>query len=225
MTSRMTSQYSWRGPQATSGLPPHLLRRVVERMHEFGSNLDLQTLAAETGYSRRHFLPMFHASTGVPPHRYLLHLRLERAKELIRLPHTSLIDVAAACELTEILQHVFAHCGAVVGEREIVGSRTILQRFDQIDYLPRFLRRGLDGERGELAVSILPRPFAHVSLIECTRPLSKAVHLAGWVVIQKSDLPSGLIECAQHDVPVVSRRTARRPIQNRNGPRRPYRCT
>jgi AraC family transcriptional regulator len=80
-----------------SGLPRRLMRRVLERMHDFGSNLDLQTLAAETGYSRSHFLRMFRASTGVPPHRYLLHLRLERAKKLIRLPHTSLIDVAAAC--------------------------------------------------------------------------------------------------------------------------------
>ncbi len=82
---------------AASGLPPYLMRRVVERMHDFDSNLDLETLAAETGYSRSHFLRLFHASTGVPPHRYLLHLRLERAKELIRLPHRSLIEVAVAC--------------------------------------------------------------------------------------------------------------------------------
>jgi AraC family transcriptional regulator len=60
-------------------------------------NLDLATLAAETGYSRAHFLRTFRAATGQTPHRYLLELRLEKARALIvgsgRV--TPLIDIAA----------------------------------------------------------------------------------------------------------------------------------
>jgi AraC family transcriptional regulator len=40
----------------TSPLPHHILRRVLERMQDLNADLDLQTLASEAGYSRRHFL-------------------------------------------------------------------------------------------------------------------------------------------------------------------------
>jgi AraC family transcriptional regulator len=82
---------------AVSPLPRHLLQRVLERMHDLVSDLDLQTLAAQSGYSRSHFLGMFEAATGLTPHRYLLQLRVERAQELIRKGSTSLIDIAALC--------------------------------------------------------------------------------------------------------------------------------
>ena len=78
-------------------LPRHLLQRVLERMHDLVADLDLQTLAAESGYSRSHFLRMFEAATGFTPHRYLLQLRLERAQQLMRKGSTSLIDIAALC--------------------------------------------------------------------------------------------------------------------------------
>ncbi len=80
-----------------SPLPRHLLQRVLERMHDLVADLDLQTLAAESGYSRSHFLRMFEAATGLTPHRYLLQLRLERAQQLMRKGSTSLIDIAALC--------------------------------------------------------------------------------------------------------------------------------
>jgi AraC family transcriptional regulator len=79
-------------------LPRHLFQRVLERMQTLDVNLDLKTLAAETGYSRLHFLRMFRASTGQTPHRYLLQLRLMRAKDLLQQRRrTSLIDIAATC--------------------------------------------------------------------------------------------------------------------------------
>jgi AraC family transcriptional regulator len=80
-----------------SPLPRHILQRVLERMHDLVADLDLQTLAAESGYSRSHFLRMFEAATGLTPHRYLLQLRLERVQELMRKGSTSLIDTAALC--------------------------------------------------------------------------------------------------------------------------------
>ncbi len=78
-----------------SPLPPAALRRVLERMQDFSADLSLNALAAESGYSRRHFLRMFERATGYTPHRYLLQLRLQRAKELLQKKSVPLIDVAA----------------------------------------------------------------------------------------------------------------------------------
>jgi len=83
--------------RGASALPGHVLRRVIERMRCFSSDLSLQTLANESGYSRVHFVRMFRAATGYSPHNYLLNLKLERARELLRNPSTSLIDIALDC--------------------------------------------------------------------------------------------------------------------------------
>ncbi len=66
-------------------------------MHDFHADLDLQTLAAEAGYSRAHFARMFRAATGQTPHRYLLHLRLTRAQKLLERRDNALVDIAAMC--------------------------------------------------------------------------------------------------------------------------------
>ena len=88
-------------PQAnnrgTSGLPRHVLRRIIDRMRCSSCDLSLQALANESGYSRVHFIRMFKAATGYSPHNYLLNLRLERARELLRNPSLSLIDIAVDC--------------------------------------------------------------------------------------------------------------------------------
>ena len=84
--------------ERTSPLPPRPLRRVLERMQaSLTAELDLATLAAESGYSRAHFLRTFRAATGQTPHRYLLDLRLEKARELIANKSIPLIDIAADC--------------------------------------------------------------------------------------------------------------------------------
>jgi AraC family transcriptional regulator len=81
----------------TYGLPKLVLRRVVERMRSFDSDLSLQALASESGYSRVHFIRMFKAATGYSPHNYLLNLKLERARDLLKKPSISLIDIALDC--------------------------------------------------------------------------------------------------------------------------------
>jgi AraC family transcriptional regulator len=83
--------------RGSSALPGHVLRRVIERMRSFSGDLSLQTLANESGYSRVHFVRMFRAATGYTPHNYLLHLKLERARQLLRNPSISLIDIALDC--------------------------------------------------------------------------------------------------------------------------------
>jgi AraC family transcriptional regulator len=81
-----------------SPLPRRQLRRVLERMQaDLSANLNLATLAAESGYSRAHFLRTFRAATGQTPHHYLMELRLSKAQALISNRSMPLIDIAAAC--------------------------------------------------------------------------------------------------------------------------------
>jgi AraC family transcriptional regulator len=74
------------------------LRRLSDRLETTpGRDLDLNTLAAEIGYSKRHLLRSFRASTGRSPHQYILDLRMERARRLMLSPALSLIDIAMEC--------------------------------------------------------------------------------------------------------------------------------
>ena len=59
--------------------------------------LPLSQLAEKCGLSTRHFARAFRQSTGVPPHRWLLSRRVDRAKDLLRDPALSLAEVALAC--------------------------------------------------------------------------------------------------------------------------------
>jgi AraC family transcriptional regulator len=83
--------------RGTYGLPGYVLRRIIERMRCFDEDLSLQSLANESGYSRVHFVRMFKAATGYSPHNYLLNLKLERVRELLKNPLMSLIDIALDC--------------------------------------------------------------------------------------------------------------------------------
>ena len=80
------------------GLAPWQLRRAEALMSE---NLSLQVplgqVAQECGLSVRHLTRAFRQSTGVPPHRWLLDRRVERAKELLPNSALTLSDVALAC--------------------------------------------------------------------------------------------------------------------------------
>jgi AraC family transcriptional regulator len=86
-------------PKEALALPR--LRRVIERMRaDLCTNLDLKTLAAESGYSRNHFLRMFRTATEVTPHQYLLRLRVEKAQLLMKTQSLRMIDVAESCGFT-----------------------------------------------------------------------------------------------------------------------------
>jgi AraC family transcriptional regulator len=50
-----------------------------------------------SGLSVTHFSYMFRESIGESPHRFVLRQRVERAKELLRLRESRMLDVAMAC--------------------------------------------------------------------------------------------------------------------------------
>jgi AraC family transcriptional regulator len=76
------------------GMAPHVLRRVVEFMHaNMDKQIGLKDLAGCAGLSLSHFSLQFRASTNQSPHRYMLGLRVERSKELLRDSRLSVLDV------------------------------------------------------------------------------------------------------------------------------------
>ena len=67
---------------------PHLQRRIREVQVFLEENLDrdvdLRTIAREASLSPYYFTRQFTAYVGVPPYRYLIGLRIDRAKDLLR---------------------------------------------------------------------------------------------------------------------------------------------
>jgi AraC-like DNA-binding protein len=100
MCSRVVSTYC--GVRAASrprrgALAPWQLRRAEEALlANLGGTVSLAELARECGLSLSHFARAFRHTTGVPPHRWLLERRVDKAKSLLRsgLP---LAQIAFSC--------------------------------------------------------------------------------------------------------------------------------
>jgi AraC family transcriptional regulator len=85
-------------PSPFGKLPNRVLQRVLDRMKaDLAADLDLNTLASESGYSRSHFLRTFRAATGCSPHQWLTRLRIEHAKTMLRENSLSMVHIALAC--------------------------------------------------------------------------------------------------------------------------------
>jgi AraC family transcriptional regulator len=76
------------------GLAPRVLRRVIEFMHtNIDKQIGLKDLAECAGLSLSHFSLQFRESTNQSPHQYMLRLRVERSKQLLRDSRLSVLDI------------------------------------------------------------------------------------------------------------------------------------
>lgn len=76
--------------------------RCVERAKEYirenmGRNFGLEELAGEMHYSTFHFLRLFKASTGMTPFEYLMEMKIEKAKCLLKIFGSSITEVSLLC--------------------------------------------------------------------------------------------------------------------------------
>jgi AraC family transcriptional regulator len=86
------------GERRYGALTPFQERRVTSLLlDDLRSNPGLSELARFCGLSRSHFVRAFKQSTGLPPHRWLLMQRINRAKELLYQTRTPIGEIAAAC--------------------------------------------------------------------------------------------------------------------------------
>jgi AraC family transcriptional regulator len=75
------------------GLPGYRLKRVLDYIAaSLDGNISLAQLSAIAGMSPHYFSELFKQSTGRTPHTYVLHQRIERAKQRLRDPACSIID-------------------------------------------------------------------------------------------------------------------------------------
>jgi AraC family transcriptional regulator len=82
-------------PAARPGLPPAVLRRAKEFLHEeMNRNPGLSELSAAVGMNVHHFSRLFKRSTGLAPHQYMGNIRLERAKRLLAEGRAQIIEIA-----------------------------------------------------------------------------------------------------------------------------------
>jgi AraC-like DNA-binding protein len=80
----------------------HLLRAKDLIDARYYEPLDVTTLARAVPLSPAHFSREFHRAFGVPPHRYLLTRRLERAAALLRDTERAVSDVCAGVGLRSV---------------------------------------------------------------------------------------------------------------------------
>lgn len=79
-------------------LAPWQLRRATEAMATQGdADLSLKELASACGLSVSYFVRAFKATTGDPPHRWIMRHRVERSKSLLCDSHTPLAEIAVIC--------------------------------------------------------------------------------------------------------------------------------
>lgn len=79
----------------SGGLSPSQLHRATDYLNShLEKNPSLTEVAAVIGVSMHHFARAFKQSTGIPPHRYLMERRVERAKVLLGQTDLQLPEIA-----------------------------------------------------------------------------------------------------------------------------------
>jgi AraC family transcriptional regulator len=82
--------------RAGRGLPAAKLRRAIETIQDrLESGISLADLAGAASVSVSHFEVLFKRSTGLTPYQFVLHRRVDRAKQLLIDEDLSLVQVAA----------------------------------------------------------------------------------------------------------------------------------
>jgi AraC family transcriptional regulator len=85
-------------PSPRGKLNAFQLRAVLECIEsQLADDVSLLTLAHRAHISPFHFARLFRATVGVPPHRFVLRLRLERAMRLMKAGRMTLAEVAVEC--------------------------------------------------------------------------------------------------------------------------------
>jgi AraC family transcriptional regulator len=108
---------------ARGGLASWQVKRACERLEAgLSGKLSLQQIAAEFGLSASHFARAFRISTGLPPHQWLLHRRVEVAKQLMTARHLALSEIAISAGFAN-QSHFTRVFSAVVGVSPAVWRR------------------------------------------------------------------------------------------------------
>ena len=101
------------GPRSTAAL-----RRVRELLEaEYARTVTIRELADEAGLSTFHLIRVFRASFGLPPYKYLEHVRIRQARRLIRngLPLTHVVHATGFSDQSHLTRYFKRIVGVTPG--------------------------------------------------------------------------------------------------------------
>ena len=82
-------------PSGSPSLPGFKLQQISNWMAEhMAEDFNLDQLAVQAGVSKFYFTRLFKNAMGVSPSRYLLKLRMDEARRLLRETKRSVVDIA-----------------------------------------------------------------------------------------------------------------------------------
>jgi AraC family transcriptional regulator len=100
---------------AQGALSVHQLRKALEFIREhLGEDLPLASIAKAAGLSPFHFARRFRQSTGIAPHQFLIHQRVNRARHLLVHSPATLAEIAHQCGFCD-QSHLTNHFRRIVG--------------------------------------------------------------------------------------------------------------
>ena len=98
LTVHLLQRYSARKPNIKvykNGLSKNQLTKIIEYIkNNLDKDLGLNELASLLQISPHYFCELFKKSMGIPPHKYVIQTRLNRAKELLLTGNYSIAQVA-----------------------------------------------------------------------------------------------------------------------------------
>lgn len=98
LSIHLLRNYASRQPtlaEQVGGLPQRKLQQAIAYMHDrLSENLSLAEIAGELNMSQYHFSRLFKQSMGISPYQYVMRLRIERAKYLLRTTSLTVIVIA-----------------------------------------------------------------------------------------------------------------------------------
>jgi AraC family transcriptional regulator len=104
LAARLLQQHSVHTPKLArdeNGLSSYTLRQVLDyiRSH-LSQDLSIIDLSQVAGMSPYYFLRLFKKSMHVTPRQYIIQMRIDRAKKLLRSRELSIADIALECGFT-----------------------------------------------------------------------------------------------------------------------------
>ncbi|HYM00985.1 MAG TPA: AraC family transcriptional regulator [Blastocatellia bacterium] len=99
----------------TRGLSGYSLKRLLAYLESnLDLNLSLRDIAAFAGLSTSHLKTVFRQSVGLPIHEYVIHRRLDRAKNLLADSSRSITEIALECGFAH-QSHMARHMRRLLG--------------------------------------------------------------------------------------------------------------
>ncbi|HLG96543.1 MAG TPA: AraC family transcriptional regulator [Bryobacteraceae bacterium] len=117
LAAHILAKYSNKTPARGRGvsLTTKQLRRSIEFIHEnLHNDVSLVEIAAAANMSKYHFAKSFRQAVGIAPHKYLVKLRIERARKLLLSEDLSVEEIAHRVGYTD-KSHFAAQFVKIVG--------------------------------------------------------------------------------------------------------------